>query len=116
MKKIFSLFIILTSIIFSDKISAQQLTPPQQQSVNKLFKTSSVVYFKFKVNSLQEIAQFSKLVSVDKTKGAEVTAHATKAQFTQFIRMNYPYTVISGGAPKKKTSKTSVVKKPVKKK
>lgn len=70
---------------------------------------------------MQEIGQFSKMISVDKTKGAEVAAHATKAQFTQFVRMNYPYTVIPKGGAKKAPAKTIPVKKvpvkiPVKKK
>ena len=60
MKKISSLLIIVAFVFVTNKIVAQQLTPPQQQAVNKLFKTSSVVYYKFKVHSLSEIPQFAK--------------------------------------------------------
>jgi hypothetical protein len=113
MKKIlFSLFIAV--FLLSDEVSAQQLTPPQQAELNKLFKTKKVVYFKFRVRSLQEIPQFGKTVSVDKSVGNEVSAHATKAQFTNFMRMNLKYTVIAGpgGTAKKKVT---TAKKPVKK-
>jgi len=65
---------------------------------------------------MQEIGQFSKMISVDKTKGAEVAAHATKAQFTQFVRMNYPYTVIAKGGTKKAPIKKTPAKTAVKKK
>ena len=65
---------------------------------------------------MQEIGQFAKILSVDKSKGADVLAHANKTQFTQFIRMNYAYTVVSAGTSKKKAVKTSAAKTPVKKK
>ncbi|MCX6295061.1 MAG: hypothetical protein NTX97_03170 [Bacteroidetes bacterium] len=117
MKKLLSQIVFVMFLFFLNTSLAQQLTPPQQQTINKLFKSSNVVYFKFKVRSMQEIPQFAKIVSVDKTKGAEVSAHANKAQFSQFIRMNYAYTVTSGGTVKKKVAKTSPAKKPpVKKK
>ena len=67
---------------------------------------------------MSEIPQFAKMLSVDKSDGATVSAHATKAQFSQFIRINYPYTVASTAAPKKKTTKaaSAKAKKPAKKK
>lgn len=117
MKKSILLFSILAFFIFANESTAQQLTPPQQQTVNKLFKTNKSVYFTFRVRSMQEIPQFSKILSVDKVKGADIFCHANKAQFTQFIRMNIKYTVTSGGGTKKKTTKTGAAKKPpVKKK
>lgn len=117
MKKRLSLIVFVILLFFLNTGIAQQLTPAQQQTINKLFKTSNVAYFKFKVRSMQEVPQFAKIVSVDKTKGAEVSAHANKAQFSQFIRMNYAYTVTPGGAVKKKAVKTTPAKKPpVKKK
>lgn len=119
MKKIVSIFVIGAFFFFSTEGIAQQLTSQQQQAVNKLFKTSNVVYFKFNVHSMQEIPDFGKLFTVDKAKGAQVSAHANKAQFTQFIRMNYAYTVIPGGGAKKATKKVPTkapAKVPVKKK
>jgi hypothetical protein len=115
MKKIFSLIAIAVFYIFSNELSAQQLTPPQQAAVNKLFKSSDLAYYKFKVHSLSEIPQFAKTMSIDKHEGALVYAHATKAQFSQFIRINYAYTVIPHSATKKKTTKVAP-KKTVKKK
>ena len=118
MKKIFALITIIAFFLFSNESIAQQLTPPQQTAVNKLFKTSKVVYLKFTVRSLQEIPQFSKILSVDKAQGALVFAHANKAQFSQFIRMNYAYTVLPAPGAKKKTTKAAPAKakKAVKKK
>lgn len=117
MKKIFSLIVITIFFLVSKESIAQQLTPPQQTAVNKLFKTSDVVYYKFKVHSLSEIPQFAKTMSIDKQDGATVSAHATKAQFSQFIRINYAYTVLPSPGAKKKTTKTTSAKakKPTKK-
>jgi hypothetical protein len=110
-KKIFAILSVVL-FLFSTNLSAQKLTPQQQKALNDLFKTKKVVYFKFNVRSMQEISQFAKIFSVDKNRGMEVSAHATKEQFTRFLPMNIKYTVTSGGTAKKKTP----AKKPVKKK
>lgn len=109
MKKIF-VILSIALFLFSNISVAQKLTPQQQKELNTLFKTKKVVYFKFNVRSMQEISQFAKIFSVDKNKGMEVSAHATKDQFTRFLPMNMKYTVISAPAKKKSTAK-----KPVKK-
>ncbi len=119
MKKIFPFLFIAALLLFSNDTSAQRLTPPQQQQLNNLFKTKKVVYFKFKVNSIHEVKGVANIITVDKVKGTEVAAHATKAQFTKFLPFNYKYTVVSGGTAKKKVGpvkKTVPVKKVVKKK
>ncbi|MDQ3046665.1 MAG: hypothetical protein M3R27_03885 [Bacteroidota bacterium] len=108
-----SILILFLSFCFIlPEISAQQLTPPQQKAVDKHFKTGKVVYFKFNVRSLQEIPQFAKIISVDKAVGMQVMAHADKKQFTQFIRLNIPYTVTakSGKTQAKPKTKTPVKK------
>ncbi|HEY0029730.1 MAG TPA: hypothetical protein VGC65_03140 [Bacteroidia bacterium] len=111
MKKTFALLTIVALFLFSNEASAQQLTPPQQQTLNKLFKNKKVVYFKFNVRSMQEIPQFGKIFSVDKNKGMEVSAHATKDQFEKFLRMNLKYTVIPPAPVKKKAATKKTVPK-----
>lgn len=97
--------------LFSNETSAQKLTPPQQKALATMYKSKKVVYFKFKVNSVHEIKAMANIVSVDKVKGTEVAAHATKAQFTRFLPYNYKYTIVPGGPPKKKPPVKKVVKK-----
>ncbi len=119
MKKYFSIVLIFAVFLFSNETSAQKLTPQQQKALSTLYKTKKVVYFKFKVNSIQEVKGLANIITVDKVKGTEVAAHATKAQFTKFLPFNYKYTVVSGGTVKKKVvpvKKTVPVKKVVKKK
>jgi hypothetical protein len=111
MKKIFIALLFVALFLFSNETSAQKLTPQQQKSLHTMYKNRKVVYFKFKVNSVQEIKGMSNIVSVDKVKGTEVMAHATQAQFTRFLPYNYKYTIVPGGPPKKKPPVKKVVKK-----
>lgn len=101
MKKVVLLFLVAL-FLFSNELNAQKLTPQQQKALATLYKTKKVVYFKFKVNSVHEIKGMMNIVTVDKVKGTEVAAHATKAQFTRFLPYNYKYTIVPGGPPKKK--------------
>ncbi len=101
MKKVFLLFLVAL-FLFSNELNAQKLTPQQQKALATLYKTKKVVYFKFKVNSVHEIKGMANIITVDKVKGTEVAAHATKAQFTRFLPYNYKYTIVPGGPPKKK--------------
>lgn len=103
MKKILAILSV-TLFFFSNVSLAQKLTPQQQKELNTLYKTKKVVYFKFNVRSMQEISQFAKIFSVDKNKGMEVSAHATKDQFARFLPMNMKYTVIPAPAKKKKSA------------
>jgi hypothetical protein len=104
MRKIRLFYLLVLSLLLSTAAGAQKLTPPQQQKLNELYKTKKVVYFRFNVRSMQEISQFAKIISVDKNKGMEVSAHATKDQFARFMPMNIKYIVNSGpgGTVKKK--------------
>ncbi len=115
MKKFLSLVFILFIFLFSNEAKAQKLTPPQQQQLGTLYKSKKVVYFKFRVNSMQEVQQMAKIISVDKVKGVEVAAHATKEQFTKFLPFNYKYTVTAGGSAVKPARPAGGKKAPAKK-
>lgn len=111
MRNILTAFLLVALFLFSNETDAQKLTPPQQKALNTLYKTKKVVYFKFKVNSIHEVKGMANIITVDKVKGIEVAAHATKAQFTKFLPFNYKYTVVPGGPVKKKPPVKKVVKK-----
>ncbi len=110
-------FLAIAFFLFSIKTNAQALTPQQQKALTDLYKTKKTVNFKFKVNSMQEVKMIAAIISVDKVKGVEVAAHASKEQFKKFLPFNYKYTVVAGTAAKKKTpakkpvAKTTTVKK-----
>lgn len=111
MKNSITLLFIVALFLFSNETNAQKLTPAQQKALSALYKTKKVVHFKFKVNSIHEVKGMANIVSVDKVKGVEVMAHATKAQFTRFLPYNYKYTVVPSGAAKSKPPAKKVVKK-----
>ena len=113
MKKILFLLISASLLLGSFNMNAQKLSVSQQKKVDQLFKSQKVVYFSFMVNSMQQIAGMAKIVSVERTKGATVYAHADKAQFSKFMEGNYAYTVIPHASPKAKAgakSKTGTTK------
>ena len=60
---------------------------------------------------MQEVSQMAKIISVDKVKGIEVAAHATKEQFTKFLPFNYKYTVSATVTKKKPVPVKKTVKK-----
>jgi hypothetical protein len=113
MKKI----LILTFALFltgSIEMNAQKLSVSQQKKVDQLFSKQKVVYFSFMVNSMQQIPGLAKIVTVEKTKGNTVFAHADKEQFSKFMEGNYAYTVIPHASAKPKVStsaKTSTTTK-----
>jgi hypothetical protein len=92
--KIFSMLLLYAALMLPQSSQAQKLSAVQTQKVNELFKSRSVVHFKFTVNSTQEIAALAKVISIDKGQGKTVFAHADKKQFSHFITKNYAYTVV----------------------
>ena len=114
MKKIIFSILFFFFCIFSYTVNAQKLSAVQQKKVDDVFKKGSVVYFKFPVNSVQEVSPISKDIKVEKMQGTMVFAHATKDQFSKFIVRNYPYTVISYGKSTVAKTKTGTTKTKVK--
>lgn len=104
MKKIFLFCFFFYSTFL---VNAQNLNAIQQKKVDDIFKKGAVVYFKFPVNSVQEVTPLSKDIKVDKMQGSMVFAHATKDQFSKFIVKNYPYTVLSYGKSTAKAKTTT---------
>lgn len=75
------------------EVKVQKLTAEQEQMVNELFKTKTVLHFNFTLKSMQEIGAFAAIVDIDETKGNLVKAHATKEQFSNFVLKSYEYNV-----------------------
>jgi hypothetical protein len=107
MKKFLFVLVSLATLMSSANMNAQKLSVSQQKKVDQLFKSQKVVYFSFMVNSMQQVAGLAKIVSVEKTKGATVYAHADKDQFSKFMEGNYAYTVIPHASPKPKAGTTA---------
>lgn len=83
MKNILLLFVLFTAITYSQKIDANY------------FKENPEVYFKFSVSSRVELKTLSKIISIDNVEGNIVYAYANEQEFTEFEKLNYPYTLLT---------------------
>ncbi|MFA4851017.1 MAG: M14 family zinc carboxypeptidase [Bacteroidales bacterium] len=72
-----------------------QLTITRQPYVDSLFQNRKEVYFKFNIDSRQEINSLTTVISIDNVKGNTVLAYANKKEFTKFIQLNYNYTILT---------------------
>ena len=64
------------------------------QDINKIFEDKSEIIFKFNIQTKDEIKFITKLISIDKVIGNEVYAFANKKEFSDFLKLNYNYTLI----------------------
>jgi hypothetical protein len=95
MKKIlFLVFLSFTFLLSSYQSKAQKLSVTEQKRVNDIFKKGNTTYFKFPISSRQELLPLSKIITIDRTEGRVVYAHANKDQFSKFIGKGYPYTIV----------------------
>jgi len=83
MKNILFLFVIITSIAFSQKID------------ENYFKENPEAYFRFSVSAREELKSLTRIISIDNVKGNIVYAYANEQEFTEFEKLNYPYTILT---------------------
>ncbi len=85
MKKIFSvfLFLLLASVTFSQILDEQYL------------KDNHEVYFKFTISDRMELNTLTRIISIDNLEGYTVYAYANEAEFREFEKLNYDYTVLT---------------------
>jgi hypothetical protein len=98
MKKIIITFISIMTMI---TISTAQLVAGEYEKALSYLNDKGEVYFTFTINSRQELAYLTKIISIDNVKDLNVFAYANKKQFERFITLNnYVYTVLPhpGGA------------------
>ncbi|MDA3813684.1 MAG: M14 family zinc carboxypeptidase [Candidatus Cloacimonetes bacterium] len=59
-----------------------------------LFAKSNEIYFKFQVNSKEEVNKISRLISIDNVVGNTVYAYANRKELSEFDKLDYNYTLI----------------------
>lgn len=77
----------LLVILVSNFISAQ--TPD-----SKYFEKNLEVYFSFNIQSYEELAALTKVISIDNVKANTVYAYANEKEFNEFLKLNYKFTVL----------------------
>lgn len=83
------LFVLLLFNAFS-----QNNNVPQENHLNNIFKELGETYFKFKIQTKKDIPYLSKIISIDNIKDNYIYAYANKKEFTEFLKLNYKYTIL----------------------
>jgi murein tripeptide amidase MpaA len=86
--KIFLSFLIVLSG-FSIAQEAAQI------DLNEVFANRAEQYFRFSLESKDQIENLSKLISIDKVEEKTVFAYANRAEFEAFLQQNIPYQLLN---------------------
>jgi hypothetical protein len=65
-----------------------------QQRIEKIFGSDGEIYFKFSVSAKTEADQISRIISIDNFTGTEVYAYANRKEFSKFLELNIPFTIL----------------------
>ena len=84
-------FIFLLLLFVNPYIKAQIRNSPETDS---LFSMRGEIYFRFSVNSPNDIKSFTRIVSIDKVKDNDIYAYANKKGFIEFLKYHFPFTVL----------------------
>jgi len=81
------------AVLFSSATFSQQIAS-NQNLIDSLFQNKKEIIFQFSVSSRQEIDTLTRIISIDNVRGNNIYAYANKAEFTKFLTMGYPYSII----------------------
>ncbi|MDR2511308.1 MAG: zinc carboxypeptidase, partial [Bacteroidales bacterium] len=84
MKKIIT---ILMFVLFAGNFFAQT-------DMDNIFKDTPEVIFKFKITEKNELADLTRIISIDKIQDNEVTAYANRQEFERFLAKKIPYEIV----------------------
>lgn len=80
-------FIITTILICVIIVKPQQLN-------SEYFKENIEVYFRFEINSIDQIRQLAEIISIDNVDGLIVYAYANEKEFNDFLKLNIDYEIL----------------------
>jgi len=89
-KNYFTLVTLMFTFVFSSAIAQKN----KQQTLDDLFLKNGEVYFYFQIFSREEIPVLTKVISIDNVKGNEVYAYANRKEFSNFLDLDYTYTIL----------------------
>lgn len=95
-----SIYLLMTVFLlgFTQAAIAQD-TLKYKHIADSIFSKKGEIYFKFTINSKEEIRTLTKIISIDHCSGDlgknnEVHAYANKKQFYNFLKLKYKYTIL----------------------
>ncbi len=93
MKRVLVYFVLVLLVCVAEFSFSQEVDNP---IANSVFAGKKEVYFKFNIASRLEILTLTRIISIDNvTSNNVVYAYANKKEFTQFLDLNYQYTLLT---------------------
>ena len=80
----------LTSLI----VAALSFLTFSQITHTEYFKAKDEAYFKFEIQSPNEIEILTRIISIDNVQGKTVYAYANEKDFNKFLKLNYTYEIL----------------------
>jgi len=92
MKNLFTYFIFAAFIFTIGAYS--QINPTEKNKAAEYLSSKGEVYFSFTVFDKARVIEISKIISIDKLTGETVFAYANTTEFSRFLELNIPFTVL----------------------
>jgi len=94
---------VLVGLFFFWKATSVAQTNANLQWVQTFFQERKEVFFKFDIQSREELETLTRMVSIDhRTRGKEVFAYANQKQFEKFLSLGYDYSILKSPGDKAK--------------
>lgn len=85
-------FLIINIIIFNSLFSSE--IQRNQNFIDSIFQNKGEVYFKFNINSKNEIVSLTNIISIDNINKNIVFAYANKSEFQEFLNLNFSFEIL----------------------
>lgn len=93
MKKISFFLVSILILLFSSPGFCQQ--KQEDPRLDYLFLDKGEIYFRFEIISADDLTTLTRMISIDQVKGKEVHAYANRLEFSKFLELNIPYTILA---------------------
>lgn len=92
MNKIYAVVFIIFSLLFINRIAAQNET--EFSKAQKYLNKKGEVYFRFNIETKETLSILTSIISLDNVKNKEVYAYANRREFDKFLQQDIDYEVL----------------------
>ncbi|MCD4665186.1 MAG: zinc carboxypeptidase, partial [Bacteroidales bacterium] len=82
--------LLLTVLVFWASFAFMQ----SQNSFDELFSKNGEIYFKFEINTIKDLPDITKIISIDNRDSNTIFAYANQKEFEEFTKTGYDYTIL----------------------
>jgi len=87
------LFLLIVNILFTTSLYSFEIQR-NTNFIDSIFQDRGEVYFKFNINSKNEIAGLTNIISIDNVNNNIVFAYANKSEFQEFMMLNFNFEIL----------------------